>query len=97
MDLFNALKTRRTATSKTLANLSELTGITLSQLSNVLNGKKDARASTLVALAGAMDAQWVLVPRQALFDVEKAIAGRRAGPDDVPSAVERLFGTELGG
>ena len=92
MDFFEQLRRRRASVGKTLEGLTRLTGIQASNISNILNGAKDARASTLETLADAMDARWVLVPRHLLPEVERLLSGKTVGPDDLPSTVDRLFG-----
>ena len=62
------------------------------QVSNVLGGKVDARVGTVEALANAMDANLVLIPKHLLPEVERLLSGKTIGPDDVPSTVDRLFG-----
>lgn len=91
MSFFTQLKNRRAQLGKTLSSLSQLTGMPVSQISNVLNGAKDAQASTLAALADAMDASWVLVPRHLQRELERLLSGKTIGPDEVPSTIDRLF------
>jgi len=62
------------------------------QVSNVLGGKVDARVGTVEALANAMDANLVLIPKHLLPEVERLLSGKTIGPDDVPSTVDRIFG-----
>ncbi|WP_245845207.1 helix-turn-helix domain-containing protein [Noviherbaspirillum humi] len=76
---------------RNLAEISQLTGMPASHISTILNGRKDAQASTLEALASAMDAKWMLIPRHLLPEVERLLAGKAVGPDDVPSTIDRLF------
>lgn len=92
MTMFEQLKHRKSQLGKTLEALSTLTGMRISHISSVMNGAKDAQASTLTSLADAMDASWVLIPRHLLPEVERLLAGKTIGPDAVPSTVDRLFG-----
>jgi transcriptional regulator with XRE-family HTH domain len=91
MSFFTQLKNRKAELGKTLGSLSQLTGLQVPHISNVLNGAKDAQASTLAALADAMDASWVLVPRHLQPELERLLSGKTIGPDDVPSTIDRLF------
>lgn len=55
---------------------------------------RDMKASTLEAFAAALDAQWVLVPKHLLPEVERLLSGKSVGPDDVPSSIERMLGDD---
>ncbi|MBI3230909.1 MAG: helix-turn-helix transcriptional regulator [Burkholderiales bacterium] len=92
MTIAEQLQQRRRQTGKTLQDLSHLTAISMPQVSNVLSGKVDSRLSTYEALADAMDASLVLIPKHLLPEVSRLLSGKSIGPDDVPSAVERLLG-----
>ena len=92
MALADQLKQRKAELDRTLDGLSTLSGLSAPHISTVLSGSRDARGSTLEALADAMDAQWVLVPKHLLSEVERLLSGKSIGPDDVPSTVDRLFG-----
>jgi len=92
MAIWDQLRTRRAQLGRTLQGLSSLTGMGISHISGVLSGAKDARLSTVETLADAMDAQLVLVPKHLLPEVERLLAGKAVGPDNVPSTVDRLFG-----
>lgn len=61
------------------------------QVSNVLSGKVDSRIGTCEALADAMDASLVLIPKHLLPEVARLLSGKAIGPDDVPSTVDRLL------
>ncbi|CAB3746350.1 helix-turn-helix domain-containing protein [Paraburkholderia humisilvae] len=75
------------------ARLAELVGIARPNLVTTLSGKHDTRGSTLDAIAGALNAQWVLVPNEHLAAVERVLAGRDAGPDrEAKSAVDLFVG-----
>lgn len=89
---FEQLQSRRRQLGKSLVDIGRLTGMSSSHLSNILNGKKDAQSSTLNALADALDAKWILIPRHLLPEIERLLAGKSIGPDSVPSTVDRLFG-----
>jgi transcriptional regulator with XRE-family HTH domain len=90
--IFQQLQQRRRNLGKTLQHLADLTGMSVPQVSNVLGGKVDARVGTVEALANAMDANLVLIPKHLLPEVERLLSGKTIGPDDVPSTVDRLFG-----
>lgn len=92
MTTFEQLRTRKTELGKSLEDISYLTGISAPHLSNIFRGKKDAQASTLDAVADALDAKWVLVPRHLQSEVARLLSGQTVGPDNVPSTVDRLFG-----
>lgn len=92
MSMSSQLKYRKAQRKGTLAELSTLSGLQAPHISLIVNGVRDARASTLDALANALDAQWVLVPKHLLAEVERLLSGKAIGPDDVPSTVDRLFG-----
>jgi transcriptional regulator with XRE-family HTH domain len=92
MNFSGQLKKRKTQLGKNLATLSQLTGMASSHISNIINGVKDAQASSLEAVADSLDASWVLVPKHLLPEVERLLSGKTIGPDDVPSTVDRLFG-----
>lgn len=92
MAIFQQLQARRSLLGKTLQHLADLTGMSVPQVSNVLGGKVDARVGTVEALANAMDANLVLIPKHLLPEVERLLSGKTIGPDDVPSTVDRLFG-----
>lgn len=68
-----------------------MTAMSAPQVSNVLNGKVDARLSTAEALADAMDASLILVPKHLLSEVARLMSGKAIGPDDVPTTVDRLL------
>lgn len=92
MTVFEQLQQRRTALGKTLQELASLTAMSVPQVSNVLNGKVDSRLSTCQALADAMDANLVVVPKHLLPEISRLLSGKTIGPDDVPSTVDRLLG-----
>lgn len=92
MAVFEQLQRRRKQQRKTLQDLADLTAMNIPQVSNVLSGKLDSRLSTYQALADAMDASLVLIPKHLLPEVERLLSGKSIGPDDVPSTVDRLLG-----
>lgn len=71
--------------------LATLTGMSVPQVSNVLGGKVDARLGTIEALANAMEASIVVIPKHLLPEVERLLSGKAIGPDDVPSSVDRFL------
>ena len=91
MSIFEQLQRRRGQVGKTLQSLADLTAMSVPQVSNVLSGKVDSRIGTCEALADAMDASLVLIPKHLLPEVARLLSGKAIGPDDVPSTVDRLL------
>lgn len=58
-----------------LAAIGGIVGMAVSNLSAILRGRGDTKASTLGAIASALDAEWVLVPREHLQEVRRAVNG----------------------
>ena len=73
MTIFQQLQQRRNAQGKTLQYLATLTGMSVPQVSNVLGGKVDARFGTVEALANAMEASVVVIPKHLLPEVERLL------------------------
>lgn len=96
MTMIKQLRTRRAELKRTQQQLTELTGLSRPYLSGILseNSSKDVRASTLEAVAAGLDAEWVLVPRQLAPEVRRLLSGKTVGPDQVPSAIERMLGAK---
>jgi transcriptional regulator with XRE-family HTH domain len=92
MKLSELLKARRVQSNRTLQQIHEVTGIATSSVSKLLSGKSEAKAGTLEALADALDASWVLVPKHLLPEVQRLLSGKAIGPDEGPSTVDQLFG-----
>lgn len=92
MKLAQQLQVRRQQVQRTIKQLAEVTGMAAPNLSNTLNERSEPRSSTLEALADALDAKWVLVPRHLLPEVERLLSGKGVGPDEAPSTVDQLFG-----
>jgi len=89
------LRTLRQQRGLSLAEIGRTIGMASSNLSVALGGKQDVRASTLGAIAAALDAEWVLVPREHLQEVRQTLAGKAAGPDRAaPTSVDLLLGDE---
>lgn len=91
MKVSEQLQLRRRELGKTLQALSDLTAMSVPQVSNVLSGKVDSRLSTVEALADSMDASLVLIPKHLLPELARLLSGKTIGPDDVPSTVDRLL------
>ena len=91
MKISEQLAAYRPRARRSLREIHDVTGIATSSISNVLNGKVEARSGTLEALADALDASWVLVPKHLLPEVERLLSGKTIGPDDAPSTVDQLF------
>ncbi|WP_223851654.1 MULTISPECIES: helix-turn-helix domain-containing protein [Cupriavidus] len=81
MSLLSQSQAMRRQRGITIADLSRMVGMAAQNLSAILRGKKDSRASTFEALAAAMDAEWVMVPRERLMEVRQVLEGKGAGPD----------------
>jgi transcriptional regulator with XRE-family HTH domain len=92
MKLSEQLSARRAQSDRTLQQLHDMTGIAMSSVSKLLGGKSEAKSGTLEALADALDATWVLVPRHLLPEVQRLLSGKAIGPDEAPSTVDQLFG-----
>lgn len=92
MKLSEQLSARRTQSDRTLQRIHDVTGIATSSLSKLLSGKSEAKSGTLEALADALDATWVLVPKHVLPEVQRLLSGKAIGPDEAPSTVDQLFG-----
>jgi DNA-binding Xre family transcriptional regulator len=75
----------------TPTRLADVVGIARPNLATTLAGKHDTRGSTLEAIAGALDAQWVLVPKEHLAAVQQVLEGRDAGPDRAAKAAVDLL------
>lgn len=56
-----------------LAAIGAIIGMAVPNLSAVLRGRGDTKASTLASIASALDAEWVLVPKVSIGEVRRAI------------------------
>lgn len=92
MKFFDQLNQRRMQLGRKQHSIAKVTGIAAPHVSTILKGQRDVQASTLDALAAAVDAEWVLVPKHLLAEVERLLSGKAVGPDDVDSTVDQLFG-----
>lgn len=92
MKLSEQLSARRAQSDRTLLQIHDVTGLATSSVSKLLSGKSEAKAGTLEALADALDATWVLVPKHLLPEVQRLLSGKAIGPDEAPSTVDQLFG-----
>jgi transcriptional regulator with XRE-family HTH domain len=91
MNTIEQLQQRRADIKKTLQDLALLTGLDTSVISQSLSGKRDSRISTCETLAGAMDASLMVIPNHLIPEVSRLLSGKSIGPDNVPSAAERLL------
>lgn len=91
MNFFSQIRARRVALDKPAADIARDLAMKLPNLYRLLTGKHDAKASTLSALAASLNAEWVLVPKHLLPEVDRLLAGKTLAPDDVPSTMERLL------
>ncbi len=93
--VYDHLRALRDHRGFSLADVGRLIGMAPSNLSAALSGRQDVRASTLNAIAAALDAEWVLVPKEQLEDVRQVLAGKSSGPDRAaPTSVDLLLGDE---
>lgn len=81
MTLLSQSQAMRRQRKITIADLSRVVGMAAQNLSAILQGKKDSRASTFESLAAAMEAEWVLVPKERLMEVRQILEGKGSGPD----------------
>ncbi|WP_316154049.1 helix-turn-helix domain-containing protein [Cupriavidus sp. BIC8F] len=81
----------RAARGKTLTEIGRVLGMASQNLSAILLGKKDSRASTLEALAAALDAEWVLVPNERAQEVRQVLEGKGIGPDRSARSAVDIF------
>ncbi|WP_206957372.1 helix-turn-helix domain-containing protein [Trinickia acidisoli] len=97
-DQLAALRARR---RMSLAAIGGIVGMAVPNLSAVLRGRGDTKASTLASIASALDAEWVLVPKEHLDEVRYAIesksacagTGAGAAPDNpAPRTIEIFSG-----
>jgi transcriptional regulator with XRE-family HTH domain len=91
MSLVSQCRDMRKARGKTLTDLGRVLGMASQNLSAILLGKKDSRASTLEALAAALDAEWVLVPNERAQEVRQVLEGKGSGPDRSARSAVDIF------
>lgn len=93
--VYEHLRQLRERRALSLAAIGKLIGMAPSNLSAALSGKQDVRVSTLNSIAAALDAEWVLVPREQLDAVRQVLSGKAAGPDRAaPTSIDLLLGDE---
>lgn len=94
MTMMEQIRTRRRQLKRTAQVLADLTSLSRPYLSAILsmNSQKDVRASTLEALASGLDAEWALIPKHMMPEVRRLLSGKVVGPDQIPSAMERMLG-----
>ncbi|CAJ95850.1 transcriptional regulator [Cupriavidus sp. SK-4] len=91
MSLVSQCRDMREARGKTLTEIGRVLGMASQNLSAILLGKKDSRASTLEALAAALDAEWVLVPNERAQEVRQVLEGKGSGPDRSARSAVDIF------
>ncbi len=92
---YDQLQARRAARKSSLGEVARLIGMAPSNLTTALSGRSDVRASTLEAVGAALDAEWVLVPREHLLAVKRLIEGKDSGPDrEAKTSVEMFLEQE---
>jgi len=85
------LRALRKVRKITLVKVGQRLGMAPSNLATALSGKHDVRASTLEAIAAALDAEWILVPREDRQSVLRVLTGQGTGPDhEAKTSVELL-------
>jgi transcriptional regulator with XRE-family HTH domain len=62
-----------------LAAIGGIVGMAVPNLSAVLRGRGDTKASTLESIASALDATWLLVPNEHREAVQRAMASNETG------------------
>ena len=90
--LITQLNLQRENSGKSVQEIGEIVGIAPSNLYRMLKPGRDLRASTLEAIGSSLNAQWMLIPKHLLPEVERLLAGKSIGPDEVPSSIDRLLG-----
>lgn len=87
MSFTDQLAALRAHRRMSLAAIGALIGMAVPNLSAVLRGRGDTKASTLASIACALDAEWVLVPKTSIDEVRRVIEanGSMMGAD-APSA-----------
>ncbi len=91
MSLTQQLADLREKRHVTLAVIGSLVGMAVPNLSAVFRGRGDSRTSTVEALATALDAEWVLVPKEHLHEVRQVIEGKGTGPDRTARGAIDIF------
>jgi len=91
-DIAKALKAVRESKGLSQRALAEKSGVLQTRISKIENGAADFRASTLVALARALDLELVLVPRKAVSAVQSVVKASEpvAVSHDVSAAPKEL-------
>lgn len=88
--LSSALQAMRKRKGLTQTGLAERTGGTQSHISAIEKGTYDPRASTLIALASALGAEWVLVPKERAAEMRRSagLTGKSGFP---PTVLEEVY------
>ena len=94
MSLTEQLQARRKSLKKTIPEIAEYIAMDPSNVYRMFASGRDMRTSTIEAIAAALGAQWVLVPKHLLPEVERLLSGKSIGPDNVPSSIERMLGND---
>jgi transcriptional regulator with XRE-family HTH domain len=82
-----------------LAAVGAIVGMAVPNLSAVLRGRGDTKASTLASIASALDAEWVLVPKARIDEVRRVMegngsmvdAGAGAAPNNIARRTIEIF------
>jgi transcriptional regulator with XRE-family HTH domain len=92
LSLLQTLRDARHKSGHSLSRMAALTGLNLSQISQIENENVDPRLSSVRALAGALDYELVLVPRQRALEIATllVVPEPTAASGVPPSIAERL-------
>jgi transcriptional regulator with XRE-family HTH domain len=91
LEVGNRLQEARREKHKKLVDLVDSTGLTAVTLRNVLEGKTDARVSTIIAIAQEVGLELVLVPTQ----IANSIESSSAKPVAIESLVDRALRSQF--
>lgn len=91
MAFLEQLSARRKALKRPVREVAAYVAMDSANVYRLLAGNRDVRASTLDALAAALDAKWVLVPKHLLPEIERVLLGMSPVPDEIPSSVQRML------
>jgi transcriptional regulator with XRE-family HTH domain len=81
MSFLSQLTALRKKRGMKMADLGQLIGMKRSNLSATMAGRHDPRGTTLHGLAAGLDAEWILVPKEKVAEVQRVLA-RDNGTDN---------------
>ncbi len=91
MSFISQIRTLIARRKATVTALAPRIGMARPNLTAALSGRHDTRASTLDAVAFALDAEWVLVPNELAQEVRQVLEGKGQGPDRDAKSAADLF------